>query len=251
MRLTAVFLLMLLMAFPFRGKALEDRIDEEPIGALMFYGNMKGQISMGDISDRFGNNLTAGGGFMYKTSSNYLFGLDYGFLFGGDVRENVLSEVNTSREEPINRAGNLDPVDLQQRGHSAFIQGGKLFPVIGPNRNSGVTVKAGAGFLSHWINLHYSGQRRIPQIDPPYDKGYDRLTYGPAANLSVGYFHFSDENTFNFFVEADYIHGFTQNQRAFNFDEMRKDDERKQDMLLGIRFGVFFPFFSRFWETSE
>ena len=240
-------ILLVVILVPFAAKSLEDRIAYERVGTFMAYGNASVHISAGDLNDRFGNSAIAGGGLQFKTQSNWLFGADYGFLFGGRVYEDVLEEVNTSRGAPINRSGNLEDIDLQQRGHTGLIRAGRIFPVIGPNENSGLYFQLGYGLITHRINIHYSGQRRVPQIDDPYNQGYDRLTYGHAFSQSFGYFHFSNNNSFNFFLGFDFIQGLTRNQRDFNFDEMRQDDDLRTDLLFGLRGGIFFPFFSRFW----
>jgi hypothetical protein len=246
MRTFIVLLLVLLTTVAEAGR--EERIGIEKIRVLMAHGGMGGHIPGSDMSKRFGSGAIAGGGFMYKTRSNWIFNVDYNFLFGGRVKENVLENITTSRGFPIDNTGRLSEVEPQQRGHIASLQAGYIFDIIGPNVNSGIYLMAGPVFIQHEIHLYYSGQRRFPQIDGDYGAGYDRLTYGPGIRQTIGYFHFNSRNLLNFYIGLDFIQGFTYNRRSYNFDEMKAENELRIDLLTGIRGGIFFPFFSRFWE---
>jgi hypothetical protein len=60
-----------------------------PLVSIHFGGHLPG----GDLQKRFGPNLNIGGSFMYKTKKNWLFGIESSYMFGRNVKEDVLSQL--------------------------------------------------------------------------------------------------------------------------------------------------------------
>jgi hypothetical protein len=128
------------------------------------------QAPGGDMADRFGNNFTVGASFQRKLKSNWLWGADFNFLFGGAVKENtILSGLMTSQGYIIGADGNYADVLLHERGYTAFLKAGRIFPVLGPNKNCGLTVTLGVGFLQHKIRIEDKGNK-VPQLSTEYQK---------------------------------------------------------------------------------
>ncbi|MFT4661955.1 MAG: hypothetical protein ACI8XB_002237, partial [Patiriisocius sp.] len=51
----------------------------------------------------------------------------------------------------------------------------------------------------------------------------------------VGYRHLSNNKRINFTVGFEVIEGFTQSRRDFNFDLGKKDDQKRVDLLIGLK----------------
>lgn len=166
-------------------------------------------------------------------------------MFGNNVKEqSILDEFTTNNGNIINKEGRVADVLLFQRGFSAFANVGKQIPLIGPNKNSGIFLLGGIGFIQHKIRIT-DVANNVPQIDEEYVKGYDRLTNGIAFSESIGYRHIGDSRIANFYIAFEFIQGVTQNRRSYNFDTMSQDTKKRLDLLTGLRIGWTFPIYKR------
>ncbi|REJ81164.1 MAG: hypothetical protein DWQ44_11715 [Bacteroidetes bacterium] len=218
---------------------------DSTISFSMISANGAFQIPLSDLSDRFGSNWNTGGSFMHKSSGNFLFGLDGQFLFGNTVKENtILDSLISGQGAIISESGQFADVILYERGFKFELKAGKVFPVIGPNPNSGIIATIGAGLLQHKIRIENQGSS-IPSIEGDYKKGYDRLTNGLSFTAFAGYVNFSNNRKINFFAGIEFTQAFTQNRRSYNFDTMEKDERKRTDQLLGIRAGWIIPVYKR------
>ena len=139
----------------------------------------------GDLANRFGNNGSIEVGFHVKDKKNWYYGVQFNYLFGNKVHEpNLLSNLLTSRGEILDEQGQIATMFIQERGFNVFVHGGKLFPVIGPNKNSGLLITAGVGLLQHKIRIEHQ-EAKITQLEGEYLKGYDRLTNGLSVNQFI------------------------------------------------------------------
>ena len=68
MRFTAIILLILLAG----GLKAQFDINDTTLSIPMFHATYSYQFPGGDMADRFGNNSSIGGGFLYKTNQNWL-----------------------------------------------------------------------------------------------------------------------------------------------------------------------------------
>lgn len=198
----------------------------------------------GDLADRFGASQTLGGSYIYKMRSNFFFSGNFHFLLGSDVKENVLEPILASSGYLITTDGLLEIMQLQQRGFLAEVQAGKIFPIFGPNPNSGLALSLGAGLLQHQIHFNYRSQY-LPQLEGDYEKGYDRLTNGLSLSQSIGYLHLNNTGLVNYHISLVAIEAFTENRRSFNFDEQRNADEQRLDVMLGLRVAWILPIYRR------
>lgn len=206
------------------------------------------QIPEGDMAERFGVNSSIGIQFLLKTKKNWIMGLSGDFMFGNTVHENgILDSIKTSDGFLISMKGKLVDSRFLERGFNGFVKAGKLFPVWGPNKNSGVVAIFGVGFLQHKIRIELIDEDadQVPQLSEEIKKGYDRLSRGIALNQSVGYIFLSNNRIANFYAGIDITEAFTKNIRGFNYDLMKKDDAQRTDVLIGFRVGWILPLYKR------
>jgi len=199
----------------------------------------------GDLANRFGNNGSIEVGFHIKDKKNWYYGVQFNYLFGNKVHEpNLLSNLLTSRGEILDEQGQIATMFIQERGFNVFLQGGKLFPVIGPNKNSGLLITGGIGLLQHKIRIEHQ-EAKITQLEGDYLKGYDRLTNGLSIHQFVGYYHLSNNRLVNFYMGAQATEGITQSRREWNLDTQTQDNSKRLDMLFGLRAGWILNLYQR------
>lgn len=206
--------------------------------------SLSGQLPGGDLADRFGPNMTLGSGVEFWTAErNFIFGLEGYYLFGTEVKEDVLVNLKDSNGFIIGNDKALADIQLRQRGLYLGALVGKLFTVSDKNPRSGIRVTVGAGLLQHKIRIQDDPFRVVPQLLDDYKKGYDRLSNGLALNQFIGYQHLSSDRRANFYIGVELTQGFTQNRRNFNFDTRSQDTETRLDLLFGLRAAWILPFY--------
>ncbi len=199
----------------------------------------------GDMKVRFGNNSMVGVGFLQKTNRNYFWGAELNYLYGGDVKEKyVLDSLRTIRGQIISRDGGYGDVRMFERGFSTHVKAGKLFPVFGSNKNSGILVLLGVGFLQHRMHIEVIDEN-VKSLDGDRRKGYDRLTNGISFSQFVGYWYMSNNRRLNAFVGLDFHQALTENRRDWDYHAQRKLDEKRLDMLSGLKVGIVLPLYKR------
>ncbi|MGB0423347.1 MAG: hypothetical protein ACPGED_03445 [Flavobacteriales bacterium] len=202
----------------------------------------------GDMGDRFGNSSALGTDFYVKTKRNIFLGAEGDFIFGSNVFEpGLLSNLVTENGEIIDQDGKLSDLKIQERGWTVSVNAGKLFPIFGPNPNSGLLLRGGVGFMQHKIRIEHQ-VNTLPQLDGDYEKGYDRLTNGLMLKQFIGYYHMSNNRLANFVIGIEGIQGFTQGRRSFNFDTQTVDDQPRFELLAGIKVGWIIHFYARTGE---
>ncbi len=201
------------------------------------------QLPGGDLGNRFGPNHNVGLSVTRKFRSNYSLGLEGAFIFGNQVQDkSMLRDITTSNGVIVNQDGNPAKILLYERGYTVMAVAGKLMPIAGPNPNSGILLKLGAGYMRHKVLIE-SQNDVVPALEGEYVKGYDRLAAGPAALFFVGYQHLSNNRRINFLVGFELNMGFTQSLRPYNFDARRADTGTHFDGLNGLRVGWTLPIY--------
>ena len=203
------------------------------------------QLPAGDLADRFGASSMVGGMYEYKLRNNYIFSLNGGFFFGNDLKEDsILKGIENQDGLILGNNGQYADVRLYERGYHFSLTFGKLFSFKKPNPNSGILLMAGPGFIQHKIRIETIGNT-VPQLDKEYKKGYDRLTNGMELHESVAYYYFGNRYLINFYFGFDFIQGFTQNRRDYNFDTMMKDEKKRIELLFGVKAGWLLPIYRK------
>lgn len=223
----------------------QTNIRDTTIALYAVHASYAYQLPGGDLSSRFGANSNIGLGSYRKLRNGLLFGVEGSFLFGNKIVEpGVLRNVINSAGQVLDDQGVMADVFLFERGWTAFAVAGKLFPVIGPNPNSGIVLKVGGGFMRHKIRVQ-TQKNKVPQLEDEYLEGYDRLCAGPAALGYIGYQHFGNRRLVNFHVGIELMAGFTQSLRAYNFDTEQYNTPDRVDLLTGLRVGWSLPIYRR------
>lgn len=201
------------------------------------------QLPNGDLGNQFGANHNIGLSASVKFKSNYSLGLEGSFIFGNNVTDrSMLRNITTGNGVIVNQDGEPAKILLFERGYTVMAFAGKVLSVAGPNPNSGILLKLGAGYMRHKVLIE-SQNDVVPALEGEYLKGYDRLTAGPAAMFFAGYQHLGNNRFINFMVGFELNIGFTESLRPYNFDTGRADTGTHFDGLNGLRFGWTLPIY--------
>lgn len=203
---------------------------------------------LGDVQQRYKVTYHIGGEFMYKHKNNWVWGASGAFMFGENVDvPNFMQPVFPL----FSRDGSTPAVNVGMRGMCFMGFGGKVIPLgKKPNRNSGILLRLGVGYLQHKIRIGLSGDI-TPQASGNYLKGYDRLTDGVALSQFVGYMYLGNNRMVNFMIGFEAIEGFTKNRRGYNYDTFMPDDGDKYDIFIGVKAGWIFGLYGRKGKTSS
>ncbi len=198
-------------------------------------------IPGGDMSDRFGgaSYLNTAVGYLWR--NNFQLELKGGFLFGTNVKEDVLSELRQEQNLIIGNNGTDAVVFLRERGINISLNIGKVFS-FRENSRSGLKLTAGVGFLQHWIRIQ-DDINTLPQLDNGYLFGYDRKTQGLALNQFVGYQVLANNQRLNFNVGIEFTQGFTNNIRNYNFGSDIDHSKSRLDLLITPKIGLILSFY--------
>lgn len=238
---TRPFLWIILMLAALSSKA-QTNTENNAVSIFSFDISYGLDLPGADLQQRFGLSNSLGGGFQYKSISNWLVSFSVDYLFGNNIKiaDDLLDEIATQEGYVIDEGGIFTDVAMEESGVTVQLSAGRLFPVLGPNKNSGLVVKAGFGYMRHQIRFGQT-ENSAPQISGDYAKGYDRLTDGLQVSEFIGYQYFGNENLLNFYVGLEFHQGFTHPLRAYNFDEMKRPENNRTDLLSGIKAGWVIP----------
>jgi len=206
--------------------------------------NFGAQVPGGDLSSRFGPNLRAGGSLLYKTRNNWIFGAESFYLFGKNVKEDVLSQLKTKEGFVIDNEGFPADLRVTQRGFGIYGIVGKIFPIFKDGPNSGLMITIGGGYMQHKVNL-YDAQQKIAALKGELKKGYDHLTGGFSTSQFIGYLHLSENRILNFYAGFEFYQVYSQSIRKINYNTGTADVEKRLDLLTGLRFGWILPLYER------
>ena len=231
-------LFVLLSSLLFLSTNAQVNIKDSTVFAPLISASYSYQWPGGDLVNRFGSNSSIGAAFMIKTKSNWIFGIDGNFIFGNNVKEDgILDSISTEKGRIIDENGNDADIGFFERGFLTSLKFGRLFSLLGPNKNSGVVIIGSVGLLQHKIRI----EGDAPPIKGDYKKGYDRLTNGLALSEFIGYLYLGNKHVLNFYAGFEFTQAWTQNRRSYNFDTMEKDEAKRIDVLSGIRVGWMIP----------
>lgn len=220
-------------------------IKDSAISTSLIQATYSFQVPGGDLSKRFVSNNAIGLGFLYKTRKNWILGADGFFMFRDTIKEtSILDSITTSDGNIIDGNGIFADVQLYERGFHMGLKAGKLIPVWGPNKNSGIILLGGVGLLQHKIRIE-NKDNTASQIIGDYKKGYDRLTNGLALSQFIGYMYLGNTKLVSFYAGVEIVEAFTQNRRSYNFDLMGPDNTKRMDMLYSIKVGWIIPLYKR------
>lgn len=203
-----------------------------------------------DLAKRFGTSYRLGVGIKYKTEKNWIYGVKFEFITGNKMRDDSLMwNLKTSQTGIINQEGDVLNVGLFQRGYMCGVQLGKIFPILQANKNSGIMTLASVGFMQYKINI-FDRNNSFPQFNDDYKKGYDRLTNGFYLEDFIGYNYFATNKLINCYAGFNFVWGFTQGRRDYQFDLERPDTGARKDVMIGFRLGWVVPIYRKHSEDT-
>ena len=237
-----VFYLLISNAY-FAQNSIKDSVFSRPWISAEYGGNW----TSGDLADRYGfmNHIGIMAG--YKTKKNYFFGMESCFHFGNDIRlSGLFDHLVDSFGNITDENGDIAGVLVYPRGFSTNIAIGKIFPVFGSNKNSGLFIHGGIGYLWHYMKIE-TNNHVIPQIELEYKKGYDRLTTGVNLHQFVVYNFMSNSGSYHFYGGFYAQEGFTKNRRTIFYDqpEIPVSTELRLDVQIGFKLGWVIPIYKR------
>lgn len=202
-------------------------------------------FSAGDMETRFGNFMGVGLGVGYKTTNNWIVGVDAQFTFGNNVKNvgPLLNTMLTDKGYILNETGNYGDIDVNQRGWLGTVNLSKTLDFLSVNPNSGVNLLFGAGGLWHYINFNTPGQD-IPQVMDEYDKGYDEMTGGFMLKQSIGYVYMSRNRRVNFKISFEVMEGFTTNFRKYSYSTGKPVTGSMTDIIYGFNAQWILPIYN-------
>ncbi len=221
-------------------------IQDSAISTNLIFGSFSYLLPGGDMATRYGSFAMIGPGYMFKTRSNWILGLESNFMFGDRLKneDNILKGITTSDGNVIDLEGTYADYHFFMRGFSAVGRIGKVVPAFGQNPNSGILVSMGGGYVQHKIRIEHK-DKTAPQIINDYAKGYDELKEGLVTNLFLGYLYLSNNNKVNFFAGIDVSLAFTHDARPYSFSGQKYLNGEFIDTFTGIRAGWIFPVYRR------
>jgi hypothetical protein len=243
--LLPTFFFLILGFFPLFSRSQTNPLDSNLSIRIFSIGGGQ-QVPVGLLSQRFGSNSQISFEFHQQRSSSWILGFQGGWMFGNQLREDsILRSLTTTTGDLIAESGIFANYSLSQRGiHAFFHLGRRLRTPWSPNPSSGFTTQLGLGFLQHKIRIE-APYSNIPSIQGDYKKGYDRLTFGPAGQLSFGYQYLGNNRRTNFYIGLDYQLGLTKNRRTVNFDTGMSDPQLRFDQLIGVKLLWSLPLYKR------
>lgn len=237
-----IFHFLLLFSFLNPGLNGQESYDKPIDGPILSFGiGLGANFAGGDLKERYGQNLNFSVNSEYITKNNWLINCEFLFLFGENVKEDVLAPYRTANGTVLGDDNQIADIFLRQRGMFLGIGAGKLFP-FNKNERSGMKLLLNAGILQH--NIRFTDERNsVGQIRAGRYIGYDRLTRGFSLKETVSYKHLSKDRRLNFEFALDFIQGFTSEVRAYNFDTGLPTIKSRFDMLIGARIIWNLPFY--------
>ncbi|MFT4522705.1 MAG: hypothetical protein ACI8ZN_001655 [Bacteroidia bacterium] len=204
----------------------------------------------GDLVNRFGWNSTIGLDAKFKTEKGWLFGGSYRWMFGNNVKEsNMFDSILGSSREIIDKNGLFSVIRLSQRGHMFMLEGGKIIPLSKQNRNSGILIQAGFGYVMHRIDV-FASTTTVPQVTGDYEKGYDRLNGGMGFNQYIGYQYLDPKKRVNFNIGFSSMQAYTKSLRSVDYLTKSYNTLKRKDYLSGVIIGVTIPIYTKKRESE-
>lgn len=236
---------MILTCFPFFGVYSQSSVKDSIIKCVLIAPSFSFQIPGGDLANRFGTNSGLGISVGIKNKKNWTFSLDGNFIFGTQIKEtSIFSNLTVDGGYIIGSDGLYADVRAYERGYTVFAAVGKIIPYKGPNPNCGIFLQGGIGFMQHKIRIE-DKKNSVPALQGDYLQGYDRLTNGLALRQFVGYAYLGNKRLVNFFGGFEFIEGFTQGKRNFNYNTGLSETGNRFDLLMGIKLGWIMPFYKQ------
>ncbi|MFT4534210.1 MAG: hypothetical protein ACJA1A_003102 [Saprospiraceae bacterium] len=248
-------ILFFILLFSF-ASAFSQRADKSPDEENFLNIGMKNlsfgygmEFPFGDLADRYSRNLKFTLGGERITKNNWIYGIEFAFMFGDTVKEDPLAQLRLTNNEILGADNAYADVFQRERGAFLGVNIGKIIS-FSENSRSGLRVTGAIGILAHKIRI-IDESRALPQIEGEYLKGYDRLTRGLAIREFIGYQHISEDKRINFYIGLEFTQGFTKHVRSIDFDSgLAPDPSTRFDGLVSLKAAWVLPFFDDYVDEQ-
>ena len=202
------------------------------------------QIPGGDLAKRFGPSFELGVNLnLMNLGKGYGLGIEGGFFFGNQVKEDVLKNLRTSDGGIIANDKTFADAALRQRGWMAGLAVSKLFPLSAENKGATLMIQLGSGILEHKIRIQDDPSKNVPILREAYKSGFDRLSNGWYTKQFIGFQSLASDRRINYYVGFEFVQAYTQGRRDFDFATQATLDEKRIDTLWGLKVGWILPFY--------
>lgn len=241
-----IFLLQIFCGISTLAWAQKDLFEETKLPArkgFLLGVNAGFDMPAADLANRFGNSYRIGASMHYKTNKNFMFGVKLDFNNGNIIREDSLFYgIKDQSGTYINQDGQRLGINIFRRGIMAGFEAGYIFNISKTVSDNGIMLLTGVGFMQHKILLQDKSES-ILSLRGDYRKGYDRLTNGLYLEQYLGYFNISKNALINFHIGLNFAAGFTQGRRDFLYDVRRSGNDKRMDIMFGLKGGWYLPMF--------
>gem|GEM_PF-6571809 len=202
----------------------------------------------GELRNRFGPHGQVSAGYTHLFPSHFLLGLEAGFGYGRRVLGDPLSSLRDATGDIIAKDGSqaVDAV-TERLWMLPTLKVGKMFVLRKRARardwEHAVLLHVGGTYFSYKYGIN-SVSNDISQLDGDRKKGYDRLASGPAATLEGTYFLQAPRGSYGLFLKVQYLQGFTQSRRAYDFNLAKTTTGTMVASILSFQLGLAITLFS-------
>lgn len=197
------------------------------------------QLPAGDIANQYGSNSNAGFNLNIKLANNITLGVEGQFMFGSKYKDDrLLGYMVTNNNFIIGENNAIEIPELDGRGGNFFVEVGKIFPLNLKNKNSGLHIKAGVGYLFYSVYTD-ADVKSITQLSGSYANGYNRLESGLSINTFVGYTLYSKNKMINGSIGLQTIYTSTKFQGVQDYATgAPPDPSTRSSLFFGPKIGV-------------
>lgn len=246
-----LFFLICMVSFPALAQPESDvelRKNQIDTSTTMIWtgANFSYQFPFGTLGETFKNNWNIGTGFTFKTSSNWTYSLNFNYLFGSKVKDQVTilgTDMLTENGDLIDGTGQKATIYFEGRYWHLSAGIGKVIP-FDRWRNSGLWLRADFGYFEHKVRID-DFDNQIPQVSGDYKKGYDQRAGGFCMTQFIGYIFMRKVRVASFYAGVEISEIWSKSNRNFNFLLMAKDESQKFSILIGPKIGWVIPLYEK------
>lgn len=199
-----------------------------------------------DLYNESANLMGVGANLSLKTKSNWTIETGFNYYFAGKVKgvDSLFAMIKNNAGLIMDGNGTAADIEVDTRGWSLRLEGGKIFPLSKKNQNAGLHVKLGVGALQRYVFIK-NPDNLVPYLTDEYKKGYDRLTLGVSLYQYIGYTRLSNTSYSCFYGGVECYETFSKRQRDYDFNLMGKDNRKFFDVMIGLKFGWIIPLYKK------
>ncbi len=198
-----------------------------------------------DLAQRFGNHQMAGTGlYWYHAPTNIRYGLNANYLFGVNIKEDVISSLRNDNQVFLGVDNNYGNILLRQRGFLIDAVCTKTFGLFKKNKSSGLELGLGVGLMQHKIRIQVE-TNNVPLLLGEAVKGYDKNSVGPSLKQIMGFKWRSINTNANVSLLFEITEGFTKPTQALDFNTLEINEDRRFDVEYALKLAYYLPLKSK------